>query len=314
MSRGTLPVIVLSVDFQCGRSGNGHGVPNRCVWAVGFVSVFAMTPLRTSAAANPETVGRLVVLDLDSGPELATLASDLTEAALDEIRSQFDEIEVIGASEVRAMLEVEASKQLVGCNDDTACFAEIGAALGADHLLIGRLSRVGSNYQLSLRLIRSVKADVARFVSESLPDQDRLLEAVRQGARYLVDGKSERGLAVIEVGTPGDVSINGAMVGVAPGRFLVSPGAHEVAVSMTLGGTIERAFTLGRYERGVVDRGETAELGPRPWYRKWWIWTVGAVVVAGATTAVVLANDDGSGSEPVEDRAPLDVSVDFGDF
>ncbi len=90
------------------------------------------------------------MLNLDSGPELSTLASDLTEAALDEVRTGFEGIDVIGANEVRAMLEVEANEMIIGCNDETACFAEIGAALGADHLLIGRVSRVGLPGEVSI--------------------------------------------------------------------------------------------------------------------------------------------------------------------
>jgi tetratricopeptide (TPR) repeat protein len=37
----------------------------------------------------------------------------------------------------------------------------------------------------------------------------------------------------------------------------------------------------------------------KPWHKRWWVWTLGGVVVAGVATAAVLATRD-SGSEPSE--------------
>jgi hypothetical protein len=46
--------------------------------------------------------------------------------------------------DVRAMLDLEAQKQLAGCDADS-CLSEIAEALGADVLITGSLARVGDN-------------------------------------------------------------------------------------------------------------------------------------------------------------------------
>ena len=38
--------------------------------------------------------------------------------------------------------------------------------------------------------------------------------------------------------------------------------------------------------------------GPKPWYKKWWVWTlVGGVVAAGAATATAIVLTRGGGGE-----------------
>ena len=55
----------------------------------------------------------------------------------------------------------------------------------------------------------------------------------------------------------------------------------------------------------IVDRDTLAAAPSRPWYKQWWVWTiVGGVVVAGATTAAVLA------TRPAN-NGPFDFTVDF---
>ncbi len=46
-------------------------------------------------------------------------------------------------ADLNAMLQAEAAKDLLDC-DDVSCAAEIGGAVGADRILAGSIGRIGN--------------------------------------------------------------------------------------------------------------------------------------------------------------------------
>jgi len=60
---------------------------------------------------------------------------------------------VLSPDDVKAVLSLQAQQQLLGCHDDSACLAQIAGSLGADRLLEGSLSRIGSSILVSLTLL-----------------------------------------------------------------------------------------------------------------------------------------------------------------
>ena len=50
------------------------------------------------------------------------------------------------------MVELEAEKQSIGCNDDSNCLAELAGALGADLVVYGELGKLGNQYMLQQSL------------------------------------------------------------------------------------------------------------------------------------------------------------------
>ncbi len=246
---------------------------------------------------------RLVVLDLSAPPELQSLAETLSQRVTDAYRESHSDMEFLGESEIKAMLSVEAQKQVLGCEDDTQCLAEIASALGAGRIVVGRLGSVGDTLQLSMRLIDSREAKVLRSVSEDLADQEQLLEAVRQCALYLLDPTLPLGRAVLRVDQRGRVKIDGREHGESPGNYPLAPGQHTVEVSSATGGTVERELNVRRFETVRFSSTEAVS-GPKPWYKKWWVWGVGAAVVGGTAAAIVLSRDDGG-----DGGAPEDVTI-----
>ncbi len=104
------------------------------------------------------------------------------------------------------------------------------------------------------------------------------------------------GELVVESFPPGaSVRIKGEEVGLTPLELTIPVGTHEVEV-VGEGGT--RTLTAEVRERSVtrldVPLGERAE--HTSVVEKWWFWTaIGAVVIAGVATAVVLTGDDSPG-------------------
>jgi hypothetical protein len=110
---------------------------------------------------------RVAVYDIQADTALGDRVGPvLTSSIVAEVR-KLRGLSVIGMDEVRAMLDLEAQKQLVGCADDS-CLAEIAAALGVDTVLVGSIARVGDQHFFGLRRIQQTSATVKGQVNQRL--------------------------------------------------------------------------------------------------------------------------------------------------
>jgi hypothetical protein len=129
-------------------------------------------------AAQP----RLAVLDVRAGVGISPeLARGLGEALTHEVRRRNPETDVLGATEIRSMLEVQREKSKLGCQN-VSCLAEIGGALGADRIVTAGLNKFGETYLLTVQLVDVRKARVVRDSAEKLSgnDQGELLAVVER--------------------------------------------------------------------------------------------------------------------------------------
>ncbi|MBW2704339.1 MAG: hypothetical protein JRF33_26270 [Deltaproteobacteria bacterium] len=93
---------------------------------------------------------------------------------------------VIGNSDIRAALNLESQKQLLGCNDDS-CVAEIGGALGVRWVVLGNISQFGETYLLNLKLLDVEKVSVAQGISKKIDGgQSALIDALPIAAAELM--------------------------------------------------------------------------------------------------------------------------------
>ena len=99
------------------------------------------------------------------------LAAVTTEALLAEVR-KLERVSPLGMSEVQAMLSHEANRQLVGCQADEQCLAEIAGALGVEALIAGTLGRVGDTHLISVKRIDVRAARVAYASTKRMPVAD----------------------------------------------------------------------------------------------------------------------------------------------
>lgn len=94
---------------------------------------------------------RVAVYELDASGFDPRIARVLTDAVLAEVR-KLEKTTVVGMDEIRAMLDVEAQKQLVGCTD-ASCLSEIAESLGVDMVIIGTVATVGDGLTFGLKNI-----------------------------------------------------------------------------------------------------------------------------------------------------------------
>lgn len=131
----------------------------------GVVAPPATIPTDAAAARAPR-FRRIAVYDLQMDGVDPRIGRFITDALVVELR-KLDGISVVAMDEVRAMLEHEAQKQLLGCADGE-CQSPMGEVLGADEILVGTLSVAADSSVLTLRRIDQVAARPMATVSKRL--------------------------------------------------------------------------------------------------------------------------------------------------
>jgi formylglycine-generating enzyme required for sulfatase activity len=81
---------------------------------------------------------------------------------------------VLAWDDVTKMLEHEAGKQQLGCDDDK-CISEIGGALGVEFIVAGDIGAVGDRYVMTIRQIDITKAQTLKRVSRKVTGNIGLL-------------------------------------------------------------------------------------------------------------------------------------------
>lgn len=259
-------------------------------WAPGDVTAFGLPKGKKQSFA---------VLDLKPTGLSPEVAQNLTQVLSVEVKG-IEGASVISKSDISAMLQLSAAKMQLGCVDD-ACMTEIGGALGVDWLIAGDAGKVGKIFLVNLRLINVRAGAVENRVTESFSgDEEQLMRAVRHAARGLIGlprgGNGQMAVTVNQ--SSANVFIDDASAGVAPLKLVdLTAGLHRVRLA--------RDGCYDWHGDVYVDPTETTSVWgelrerPRPWFQKWWVWTIAGAVVAGGTTAAIIATRPASKTSPV---------------
>ncbi len=146
--------------------GTSPGAP------AGAPAVASAVAPAVAPAFAPSNIVRVAVYDLAFDktvvePRAARLVTNLFVVELRKLQG----ISVVSMDEVRAMLDYEADKQLLGCTEAKACHSSVGEALGVDQIIVGELGVVGDVSTLSLRRIDQAAAKVVdSFAVRLTPD------------------------------------------------------------------------------------------------------------------------------------------------
>lgn len=111
-------------------------------------------------------------LDIPEGAfgRLAVLPTQLDESSKNEVPELFDDYvlsavqnllrtSVIGQSDIAALLNFEAQKDLLNC-DDASCMADIGGALGVDRILVVKVARLREDWVVTAKLLNIKRTQV----------------------------------------------------------------------------------------------------------------------------------------------------------
>ena len=138
-----------------------------------------------------------------------SLASVLNESFLVALKNSGQFGNVVGGSDLRAMLDLEQQKQALGCGDD-GCLAELGGALGVPYLFYASLAKVGSKYVMHYKVMAVEEAKVVVRGMKTAAGDDALLGM----PQTLVD----EAVATLFTNQPKQVSAPAAAAKVVPAK------------------------------------------------------------------------------------------------
>jgi hypothetical protein len=141
-----------------------------------------------------------------------------------------DRFDVVGGSDVQAIMSAEAQKQLLSGCSDSACLAELGGALGADYLAVSSLGKIGDYYLLNVKILNTKSGEVVKRWSEQVEGlENKLMLAVRKSVAAVASEDGQPPAAFdTENATIGETI---ATQGPAPsGSGLVAPGIVPTAL------------------------------------------------------------------------------------
>lgn len=251
---------------------------------------------------------KIAVTDLAAHGVTPDVAASLTQILAAEVKTRFHGLDTLTGDDVKKVLEHQKLKSTLQCTDDTSCLIKVGKALGVRYLLAGSAGKLGNNYVLSLKLIDISTMNVRRTVESYLGTETELPRALRftmfslMGIEPFGDGRLDIKTNVDE----GKLLVDGKEEFELPLKQAVTDlptGKHGIVLSAD-------GF-FSNYQEGFVEDMSTTTLyvdlteKPRPWYKKWWPWTImGSAVVAGVVTTVVLIQEPTTGSLQVTLEPP----------
>lgn len=82
--------------------------------------------------------------------------------------------QVVTPSMMAALMGLERQRQLLGCDEGSACLAELANAMGVDFVVAGSLVKLGGGFTVTLRLVDTRTAQARLSASERSPNEDAL--------------------------------------------------------------------------------------------------------------------------------------------
>ena len=118
------------------------------------------------------------------------VAQIVTDNLLAEVR-KLEGVSAIGMEEIYEMLQHEKSRQVMGCEADDACLAEIAGALGVDELITGKLSSLADGSVMVLRRINQREAKITATFNERLKPAEgvEFLAAIGDAVKQVYPGR-----------------------------------------------------------------------------------------------------------------------------
>jgi hypothetical protein len=101
-------------------------------------------------------------------------------------------VQVVTSSDVESLVGHEQQKQMLGCEENASCIAELAGALGVDKLCTGSLGKVEDTLVLSLRVIDVATSKVDSRLYELESRKAAFIGRMPQFVRQLFPGQSAK--------------------------------------------------------------------------------------------------------------------------
>lgn len=145
---------------------------------------FVLVPLVVSLAISASSLPSIAVPDVraPAGTDAQVVSALSSFLPVEAGRHQ---LRVTSGSDLRAMLDLERQRQLVGCSE-SECAAELAAALGTEWLLLSDLSNVGGQWLLTLTLIHTSQREATVRTARKTTNKAALVDLATDAADELL--------------------------------------------------------------------------------------------------------------------------------
>lgn len=166
-------------------SASTRGVTPRMRISFAFCGVLvASGALLASSASAADAKPRVLVLEPASEVVDKPTVNTIASLMLVEL-SKNPGLDVISASDVKRLAELEGEKQSMGCAD-SSCLAELAGAMGARYVVFGDVGKLGKLIILNLNLFDSAKATAVNRTTVQATGVEDLPAKLGPGVRELV--------------------------------------------------------------------------------------------------------------------------------
>jgi hypothetical protein len=148
----------------------------------------AAAPVAATVASSSEgETSGLAVMDLKLASGIdASIGGLLNETIISKLDATDQFSSIISGSDMRDIIDLEAQKSALGCEQDS-CLAELGGALGVPFMLVSDLGKFGNQFILNIKLVSVEESKVVGRVNKILKDEAALLRALPLAVQEVVD-------------------------------------------------------------------------------------------------------------------------------
>jgi TolB-like protein len=245
--------------------------------------------LLTASLSLAEAPHKIIFLEVQPVDEASKGVAELLGEAILTDLSKVRQVSVLGSSDLAALLGVERQRQLLGCREDeSSCLAELGGALGASYILMGKMGRVGKQLRVDLKLLASGRAQVLGREGFLIASEDELVPLTRTALANLLSTLPgvENARTALHLQSEAPRGPSGGQVA----GFAVA----GVGVASIVGGALLRGSALSYNERRLELTSERAQLELARAQEQltlggWMLAGGGAAVLAGAAVVWLAA-------------------------
>lgn len=144
-----------------------------------MLSLIALLLAAAPASPKPPNVAVTTFSVVDLSAERAEF---YTEHFADRLADQG--VRVVTPREISTLLGLERQRALLGCQDDAAssCLIEMANALGVDGMVLGTVAKVGTEYQVNVKIIASDNGRRLAVHSAKVGGEGAIVDALTQAA------------------------------------------------------------------------------------------------------------------------------------
>ena len=146
-----------------------------------MIATFALLAALGSAPSEPVTIAAPLLEGVQLSEELTAFYSDHLAQQLAS-----NGLKVTNPRDVAQVLGLERQRELLaGGSDDDSNLLEIGRVLGVEGLVSGSIAKLGTAYQVNLRIIHARTAETLTTFSERVRSEEELLDSLNRAARRM---------------------------------------------------------------------------------------------------------------------------------